>query len=214
MTNQEKQILINQLIEAVDSHTPWLWEGSIWKSEAQYWSWLRGQLRNIWGRKWPFKNKYINEHTFQAPEYDESGNSIYIKSGKNAGKPKTRKHFTCEVTGETLPASVGGKNSYEIDHKSPAGKCNNGLEACIFLFRLLTHPDNMRIISKDVHKVITYAERMGIAYEEAVIEKKVIEAMKQKASIQLEQLKKEGFKESEISNSKGRKECYRKLFTK
>ena len=33
------------------------WQNSIWKTEAEALSWLRGQLRRIWAN-WPLKNDF------------------------------------------------------------------------------------------------------------------------------------------------------------
>lgn len=204
-----KEELIKQLLKEIEHHRPWEWEGSIWKTESQYWSWVRGTFRSIWSRKWVFKNKYLQDHTFQAPVLDGNGNQKYYKTGKKKGKPVTRKHFTCEVTGELHPAT-----NANIDHVSPAGSLTNGLEACIFLFRLLTSSDNMRLISKEAHAIITHMERTGLSWEEASIDKQVIDKLKQKVDDQKYELLSYGFTEENISNKDKRKSCYIAHFKK
>jgi hypothetical protein len=207
--SEDKKEQIENLLLEIKKHTPWEWKGSIWKTESSYWSWLRGTLRSIWSRKWVFKNNYLQTHTFLYPVLDENGNQKYYKSGKKQGQSVTRKHFKCEITGETLSVKDG-----QIDHVIPSGSLRDGLGACLFLFRLLTSPDNMRIISKDAHEVITHMERTGLSWDEAVIEKNVIKKLKQKVEDQKKELIKYGFKNEEISNGKKRKECYLKILGK
>lgn len=202
---KDKEKLVSQLIEEIDNHTPWLWPGSPWKTESQYWSWLRGSLRSIWSRKWIFKNNYLRDHTFPYPVSDKNGNPKYYKTGKRKGERVTQKHFKCEITNEVFPVKEG-----QVDHISPSGSLTNGLEACIFLFRLLTSPNNMRLISKDAHAIITYMEKNGLSWEEAVIDKKVINKLKQKVEFQKKELISYGFSELEISNKEKRKQCYKK----
>jgi len=205
----DKEELLLQLLKEVEQHRPWEWEGSIWKTESAYWGWLRGSLRSIWSRKWVFKNNYLKTHSFPAPVLDNNGKQKYYKTGKRRGQPVTKKHFKCELTGEVLPIKEGN-----IDHIAPAGSLTNGLEACIFLFRLLTSPNNMRLISKDAHAVITHMERTGMSWEEASLDKAVIAKMKCSVERQKKELAKLGFTEEEMSNKDRRKNCYIKILSK
>lgn len=206
--NPEEAILVEQLLVEINKHKPWEWSSN-WKTQSQYFSWLRGQLRGIWSRKWVPKNDYLKKQCFDHPLTDGQGNPVLIKSGKNAGKQKTQKYFICEVTGELTKKTEG-----EVDHISPAGSCNSPLEACVFLFRLLTSPDNMRLISKDAHKIITHMERTGMSWEEASLDKAIIAKMKQSVKDQSRELSHNGYTPSEISNKAKRKECYIKMLSK
>lgn len=212
LSPEDKQ-KIEVLLTEIENHTPWKWEGSIWKTESSYYSYLRGSLRKIWS-KWPFRNIYKKEHTYDAPLFDDSGSPILIKSGKNAGRQKTQKYFTCEVFNEEYPCSVKGKNNVEIDHIEPSGSLRSGLDACVFLFKLLCPQDNMRILCKEAHAIITHMERTGLSFEEAQVDKKVIEAMKAPVSKQIQILLENGFEEKDICNKDKRKNCFKKLFNK
>lgn len=209
LSPKDKQI-VESLLEEVEKHKPWEWDGGVWKTESSYWGFLRGSLRSIWSKKWVFKNNYLNSHKIQIPSIDtKTGEQIVFKTGKKSGQPKFQQGFKDEVTGE-----IHKIKEAEIDHISPAGSLRSGLEACIFLFRLLTHPNNMRIISKDTHKIITHMERTGMSWEDALLDKHLIAKSKLKVVTQKKELIKAGFTEEEISNGIKRKECYRKLLSK
>lgn len=200
--------LLLQLVDEVEKHRPWEWS-DFWKTQSSYFSWLRGSFRGIWSRKWVLKNEYVKTRKFDKPTIHPNGDQAYFKTGKRKGLPVTHKAFKCEITGEILPMKLG-----QVDHIAPAGSCRNGLEACIFLFKLLTSKDNMRLISKDAHAIVTYMEKTGMSWEEAVIEKSVIEKMKQKVNAQKYELIEHGFSVSEVNNKYNRKKCYIKMLSK
>tara|TARA_R110000851_G_scaffold75083_2_gene165624 strand:- start:450 stop:1097 length:648 start_codon:yes stop_codon:yes gene_type:complete len=164
-----KELLVKQLLEEVEKHKPWEWCDQ-WQNESQYYSWLRGKFREIWSQDWKIKNDYLNSSKFDQPLYEEDGSPKLVKTGKNAGKHKTQKAYRCEATGEVLWASKPkGQRyaTYNIDHIEDAGSCRNGLEACIFLFRLLTSPDNIQLLSAEYHKILTYQQKEGVSFEQA-----------------------------------------------
>ena len=43
-----------------------------------------------------------------------------------------------------------------------------------FILHMIPAPDNMALVKKEAHKIKSYAERMGITFEEAVAEKEAI----------------------------------------
>lgn len=206
--SEENKKKIEDLLGVLEEYKPWEECPDMWKTESSFFSWMRGALRSIWSRKWAPKNNYLKTHSFLLPVKDENGNQKCYKTGKKRGQPVERKHFKCEITGDVLPMAQA-----EIDHHPvPAGSCRSGLEVCVFLFKLLTTSSNMRIISKEAHGIVTHMERTGLSWEEAAIDKHIIEAMKKSVSAQKVELSKKGFSEKEISNKELRKECYFKLF--
>ena len=206
--SEEDKKKVEELLKVIETYKPWEKYPHIWKTKASFFSYMRGMQRSLWSRKWRPKIEYQNENSFQAPVLDENGNQTYYKSGKKKGQPVMRKSFKCELTGEILPIKEAN-----IDHHPiPAGSCNHALDVCLFLFRLLTTKDNMRIISKESHKIVTHMERYGLTWEEAVVDKKCIEALKLPVDKQKKILIDSGFKEKEISNKENRKKCFKKLF--
>lgn len=208
-SDSETKEQIEKLLYEIQRHSPWLWNIKQWDTKSKYFTWLRGQFRGVWSRKWVPKNEYLKTHCFDHPLVDDNGVPILIKSGKNAGKQKTQKYFNCEVTGELTKKTEG-----EVDHIEPAKGCNSAIEACIFLFRLLTPPSNMRLISKVSHQIITHMERTGMTWDEAVLDKELIARMKQKVYLQQQELSEAGFTKEQISNNKKRKACYKILLSK
>ena len=206
MVQLTEEELLKKLVIEINKHTPWEWCDR-WKNSSDYFTWLRGTFRSVWSRKWIPKNNYLKEKSFPVPTLDKEGNQKYYKTGKKKGKPVTHKAFKCEITEEILPIKEG-----QVDHISPAGSCRNGLEACIFLFRLLTSQDNMRLISKDAHKIITHMERFNMAWEEAVAAKAVIAKLKQSVNIQIKELLGLGYDSKSTSNKEKRKMCYQEIF--
>jgi len=203
------------LSKEIEKHTPWEWCDQ-WDNASEYYSWLRGRLRGIWSKDWTPKNDYLNQRKFDHPKVDSNGDPILNKTGKNKGKQKTFKAYKCEITGAIIPASKpkGAKTAqYNIDHIDPAGSCRNGVEACIFLFRVLTSPDNMRLLSTETHKVITHMEKSNLTWDEAVLDKKAIAWENDKSINHKQFLLDKGFEEKEISNGGKRRECYINFLT-
>lgn len=174
MTDEE---FLTKFTEEADKHTPYLYDGSIWKTEAAYWAWVRGQFRSIW-TDWAPKTEYLNKAAIQIPVLDSEGNRVITKTGANAGKFKTVKGYKCEVTGKLVKASKpkGQKwANYNVDHIESAGACTNAKEAAIYFLRLLCSQNNMQILDTEYHKILTHQEKKGFAtFEEAVADKQAI----------------------------------------
>lgn len=74
----------------------------------------------------------------------------------------------------------------------------------------VSHED-IEILCRDCHSIYTYSQRYNMSLEEATKEKAVIAKLKQTVAKQKAELKKAGYKPTEISNADKRRECYRKL---
>lgn len=198
---------VAQLLREIGKHKPWLEAPDVWKTESAYWTWIRGELRRVW-TDYPVRNIYKTSLTTMIPDLDDDGVHKVYKSGKKKGELRYRSNIDCSMCGKGLV-----KSAIEMDHTEPAGGCKNGLEACIFLFRLLCPVEHMRPVCKPCHKIHTYAERMGITFDEAVIEKRVIEFGKRPTSIQKQILIDAPIivLENDISNAKKRKDIYRRV---
>lgn len=170
---------------------PWEWYPHIWKTEASFWSYLRGALRRgIWEKspvKLDFKNTVVD-----TPPDDYTGKA---KSGQY-----------CALSGVWT-----GKSRGEVDHKDGHKSVLSEEDILPFIKHLVPHPDNMQFVDKEAHKIKSYAERKGITFEEAQKEKAAIEKQKQPVAKQKEELLANGFTEDEISNDKKRRQCFIKL---
>lgn len=139
---------------------PWEYPGSIWSTQAKYFSWLRGQFRRIWSR-YPLKNSFVKERRYRI-----MSGSREVWGGK------------CECCGGEFKQSM-----LQVDHGIPAGSLNEVVDIQGFIERLLlSNPDTWSLLCKPCHKIKTIAERKGCSYEEAIIAQKVAGFKKLKAS--------------------------------
>lgn len=167
---------------------PWEWYPHIWKTEASFWTYLRGCFRRgIWERspvKLDFKNKVVGD----PPE----GYTGRAKSGQY-----------CALSGEWT-----GKSAGEIDHKIGNVSLRSEKDVLEFVKHLIPHPDNMQFVNKESHKIKSYAEKQGISFEEARATKKAIAIEKGDAK---GYLRRAGIEPA--SNSKGRRKQLVELLT-
>lgn len=138
---------------------PWLVKGVPWKTQSAFESWVRGQIRRGWSRH-PVKNLYIQNHRFK----------------KDNGKGRLTWHVECEQCKQDFPQS-----KTQVDHLLPSTV--GGLKTSEDWGRLVTRMyyvtfDDIQILCKPCHDVKTYSERKNITFNEAVIEKQVVEIMK------------------------------------
>lgn len=177
---------VESLLKEIKEHTPWLYEGSIWKNESDYTNWLRSQFRSIWSKDYPVKNTYLDERVIHIPKLDENGNQVYYKTGKKKGQPITYQGFQCELTGKLIKKAKpkGQRHApYNVDHIEAAGSCTTVKEALVYFLRLLTSPDNMQLIDTEIHKIIThydkYRDQQGFTcFNDASAHKKMISIAK------------------------------------
>ena len=143
-----------------------LWEiyPNIWSSESAYMSWLRGGLRRYLWSKNPVKLEFIKQ------------NRVKILNPNPRGKVKEVWGGVCALTGNTYP--IG---DMEVDHKegNHSLKTLDDLVPFVKGIVMITL-DDLQLVSKEAHKIKSYAEKQGISFEEAKIEKEVIEIIKQK----------------------------------
>jgi len=172
---------------------PWEHEGSIWKTKAAYFSWVRGQIRRgLWSRN-PIKN--------------------YIK--RQAAKPaprgsRAKKVITCEFCNKDYAQS-----KIEVDHIIPAGSLKDWEDVGLFMERMLHPAGGYRLLCKPCHKTHTYAEKLGVSFDEAKAHKETIRIMKQPAKTQVGYMRKQNIWNLETSkNTKTRKETILKHLLK
>lgn len=139
-------------------YKPWELYPQFWKTEAQFWTFLRGCIRRgLWERS-PVKLDFKNKNCFPPPE-DYTGRA---KSGAY-----------CYLSGKWE-----GKSKLEVDHIEGNVSLTCWEDVLPFIQHMIPPPDNMALVTKEAHKIKSYAEKQGISFEEAVIEKKAIEICK------------------------------------
>ena len=143
-----------------------LWEiyPHIWATESAYMSWLRGGIRRYLWSKNPVKLEFIKQNRIKIPNPNPKGKVKEVWGGK------------CALTGEYFVL-----NELECDHKvgNHSLKTLDDLVPFVKGIVMITL-DDLQLVSKEAHKIKSYAEKQGISFEEAKIEKEVIEIIKQK----------------------------------
>lgn len=121
-------------------------------------SWLRGGIRRYLWAKNPVKLEFIKRNRFKIPNPNPRGRVKEVWGG------------VCALTGETYP--IG---EMEVDHISGnhSLKSLNDLQSFFEGIVMVTFED-LQLVSKEAHKIKSHAEKMGISFEQAKIEKLVI----------------------------------------
>lgn len=138
----------------------WEEEGSPWKTKGAFFTWLRGGLRRAIWETYPLKIQFKNENC-TPPPLDYNGRA---KSGQY-----------CALTGEWTP-----KSYLEVDHIIGNASFRDWVDIESFIRHLCTNKNNMQLVSKEGHKIKSYADRHNISFEEAYIIKSAISIIKDK----------------------------------
>ncbi len=158
------------------TRTPWKDVPELWRDEAAFAQWLRSASRRIWSRS-PVKLAYIRQYRYKAPV------------GKITKKNPEGMVWVCDC-------HICNQQSrkFEVDHIEQAGSTANIKEWLIWVERLLVVDfEDMRILCKDCHAVVTLSQKLGCSFERAkYIEKPRIAFEKKKAKEQLDTLTKLG----------------------
>lgn len=137
--------------------TPW-GDGTPWKNSVAFFTYLRGCLRLAWKRH-PTKLKVIKDRRKQ------------IKNPNPRGNKDTVFGFTCEMCSKDYVLKDG-----QVDHKHPAGSLQVKEDIQGFVERLLwVHEDDLRLICKGCNSALSLADKQGISFEDAILEKKAIQ---------------------------------------
>lgn len=138
---------------------PWLTpEGmKIWKTESQYWQWLRGSLRRLWG-DYPLRKEWKAQQ-LRLITSEEKASKLFHPSTKNLGQC-----FYCEKW------FAGSK--LECDHKQSSDGCRSKETAESFLWYCGGGTGDDWVLScKPCHKVKTNSERKGLSMDDSRIDK-------------------------------------------
>lgn len=141
-----------------------LWEiyPHIWKTESAFMSWIRGGIRrSLWNRH-PVKLEFIKQNRIKIPNPNPKGKVDKVWGG------------VCALTGETHVIA-----NLEVDHQ----KGNHSLQTLKDIEQFISGIVNitledLQFVSKEAHKIKSYAEKQCISFEEAKAEKTAIELIK------------------------------------
>lgn len=170
---------------------PWGAYPHIWKNSTAFFTYLRGSLRKAWNNN-PVKNEYKKRKRKQ------------IDNPNPKGKKATVWGFECEMCHNNFVMK-----ECQVDHINPAGRLSSREDIQGFVERLLWVTDeDLRLVCKKCNSTLAYADRQNITFDEAVIEKRIIELCKMSVSKQNEILTEHNMP---CNNASVRKESFRKL---
>jgi len=171
------------------SKEPWEEWPEVWGTKAKFFAWLRGGFRQAIWSKYPGKIIFKNNQCSPPPE----GYKGRAKTGTE-----------CALTGVWT-----GKSALEVDHIKGEASLRGWEDVESFVRHLCTSGDNMQLVSKEAHKVKSYCERMGLTFEEGLLEKEVIKFKKLSTKEQQECLTNVCLIDIMLPNAKARAEAFR-----
>lgn len=87
---------------------------------------------------------------------------------------------TCALTGQDFPL-----NQLEVDHVVGNHSLNNLDDLQSFIENIVCVSfDDLQFVSKEAHRIKSFADKMGISFEDALIEKTAIALIKEKKDLQ------------------------------
>ena len=136
----------------------------VWKTESAFMSWIRGGVRRSLWSKHPVKLEFIKRNRIKIPNPNPKGKVVEVWGG------------VCALTGETHVIA-----NLEVDHRTGNHSLQTLKDIEPFVKGIVDITlEDLQFVSKEAHKIKSYAEKQGISFEEAKIEKEVIEIIKQK----------------------------------
>lgn len=141
------------------------------KNEAQLLNWLRSNIRRVWNTH-PSKLTLLQESRFL--KATSTGRRIW--------------HCKCSKCKKDFKMT-----EVEVNHKKTVGKLTADNLGDFMTNMLIVKTDDLEIVCKECHGVITYSERYDMTVEEAIIEKQVVAFTKKPADFQKKKLKQLGF---------------------
>ena len=163
--------------------TPWQQLPSVWKTQAAFWAFVRGALREPWARH-PIKLEFIKQNRIQVPNPNPNGRKAMVfgmtcnRCKRDFPMPVSR------VVKKRIEAATGFPYRYiEINHKQEAGSLTCKEDLGRFAANLLY------VVFKDLeplcnvcHGIVTYAQRYNVDECEAEVAKEAIAICKESAT--------------------------------
>lgn len=142
---------------------PW-GDGTPWKTQSSFMSWVRGGIRRGLWNKSPIKLGFLNKHRKQIDNPNPRGNKATVWGGECA-----------------LCNGVFTIANLEVDHKEGNHSLNSIEDIHTFIEAIvLVTEDDLQLVCKPCHKIKSYSDKEGISFQEARAEKKAIQTIKEK----------------------------------
>ena len=168
----------------------------VWKTESALLSWMRGSVRRAFWEKSPIKLKFIKENRERIPNPNPNGRVDIVWGGR------------CNVC-----SNLFAQQSLQVDHiRSDFNKLSSldGLQEYIENMALVTK-DELQLVCKPCHGIISHSQRKGITFEESKIEKEII-ALCKDDKLMLDKLSQLGVQSLNVPKTKvGRKKLLTEL---
>lgn len=110
--------------------------GKTW-SESRYWSFIRSNLRRAW-TKYPVKFHVLNK----------------ARRPYKGDDARTKWEYKCSICTKWWKMK-----QVEVDHIKPAGALRCYADLPSFVNNLLCEEDNLRVVCKECHKIVTEEQR-------------------------------------------------------
>lgn len=177
---------------------PWEEYPDIWPTKASFMTYIRGGIRRGLWEKHPVKLEFIKKNRFKAP------------LGKKTVRNPDGMVWACRCA---LTGEIVRQSDCQVDHIKGNHSLKTEEDIKDFIMSMVYVSENdLQMVSKEAHKVKSYAERQGIDFEEAQTEKEVIKFKKLSASNQQNELLRLGLVVG--SNSEQRINTYREYLLK
>ena len=165
----------------------------VWKTRSAVFSWIKGGIRRLWNHA-PQKLDLIKKHRKQIPNPNANG------------KKPTVFGATCAICKVDTPLK-----DCQVDHvvEETASLIKiEDIQSCTEKLLLVTE-DDLRILCTSCHSVVSLSQRLGITFEEAQLEQKVISFRKLNAEAQKKQLTDLAIPSIMLSTATKRVDAYR-----
>jgi len=136
----------------------------VWKTKAAFMSYIRGGVRrSLWNRH-PTKTKLIKEKRFQIPNPNPNGKKPTVWGGE------------CEIC-----KGLFVESKLQVDHIRDSGstlKDISDIQKFIEDIVIITK-DDLRWVCVDCHAIVSHAQKNGVSFEVAKIQKEIIRLKKE-----------------------------------
>lgn len=141
---------------------PW-GKGTPWSSQTAFMTYLRGCLRKAWSTN-PIKLTVLKNNRKQIANPNPRGNKPTVWG------------CTCSICNQDY-----AMKDIQVDHITPAGSLREISDIQGFVERLLCiTEEDLRIVCKTCNSILAYADKQGISFERALLEKEIIKICKDK----------------------------------
>lgn len=158
-------------------------------TESAYLAWIRGALRSR-SLRWPPR-------------------TTALQRARRAYKGPNKRQlweYGCAICNNWFNA----KEVVVDHHPVAAGSILSVEDIGPFANNLYCEVENLRVLCKPCHDIHTLAEKLGMSFEDAKIEKEVIKIMKAPVRKLKAELTQRGYSTEDVSKEEGRRDCVRK----